>query len=272
MSVSFACPRCGSVSRSHHDAYQGYCGRCYDWTARPARYAPVSPPEHLLTPQVVLENPAWAYQGTEQDGRVTVWRFDVLRAPWVSSWRPDDALGAFEYEFTDSQLVLRVSTGVMARAAWELVHVPGSPPRAWIWEELLQAYREQAAINWAVDTESGPPVFDFATAIDWATDGAVASALGGRSVDLQGELSPEEADALENEIRRGLPDSGGRSWVSDAVQVWEGCKDAARRDRSLAELAQSVADATPQIAPSERGIDHNTAARWHPEDSGDVIL
>jgi hypothetical protein len=60
--------------------------------------------------------------------------------------------------------------------------------------------------------------------------------------------------------------------VTDAVEVWEGCKDAARRERSLAELAQDVADATSRMAPSEHGTDSGTAAEWHADDPGDVIL
>jgi hypothetical protein len=116
---------------------------------------------------------------------------------------------------------------------------------------------------------------DFEEVISYATDQAVASVLGdlrGASMEMRGELSPEAADALGNEIRRGLPDCRVPAWAADAVEVWNGCKDAARRERSLAELAQDVADATPQIAPSQHGTDSGTAARWSPDDSGDVIL
>lgn len=62
------------------------------------------------------------------------------------------------------------------------------------------------------------------------------------------------------------------SWIADAVAVWDDCKDEARRTRSLAELAQDVADRTPQSPPAETGVDSNTAARWAPDDPGDVML
>lgn len=32
----FKCPRCGTQSYHPHDAKEGYCGRCHDWTGRPA--------------------------------------------------------------------------------------------------------------------------------------------------------------------------------------------------------------------------------------------
>lgn len=32
MIPSFTCPRCGAVSYNARDIYEGYCGRCHDWT------------------------------------------------------------------------------------------------------------------------------------------------------------------------------------------------------------------------------------------------
>ena len=107
---------------------------------------------------------------------------------------------------------------------------------------------------------------------DQAIARVVLADLTGYSVDIRGELAPEAADALGNEIQRGLADEGVPAWVADAVEVWEGCKDQARRERTLAELAQDVADATPQIPPSAHGTDSGTAARWSDDDPGDVIL
>lgn len=219
----FTCPRCGSVSHSRHDAYEGYCGRCHDWTRDAPRYAPgglVSPAEQLLTPRVLLDDPAWAYKGTQDDGRTAVWQLDVRREPWVSSWRPDVSLGAFTADWTENQLTLRVSAEAMARAAGEL-ELEGMP---------------------AACTE------------------------------VAGERDPGPRSAWSGEITGERGNSVPPSWVTDAIEVWDGCKDAAQRERSLAELAQDVADATPQIAPDERNPDHGTWARWSPDDPGDVIL
>lgn len=33
--MSFTCPRCERTSYSLHDAREGYCGACHDWTAAP---------------------------------------------------------------------------------------------------------------------------------------------------------------------------------------------------------------------------------------------
>jgi len=29
---SYTCPRCGKVSHSSDDVFEGYCGHCHDWT------------------------------------------------------------------------------------------------------------------------------------------------------------------------------------------------------------------------------------------------
>jgi hypothetical protein len=32
LASSFTCPRCGAISHNKHDAEEGYCGACHDWT------------------------------------------------------------------------------------------------------------------------------------------------------------------------------------------------------------------------------------------------
>jgi hypothetical protein len=90
---------------------------------------------------------------------------------------------------------------------------------------------------------------------------------------LAQEMTTEQADALVREIRERS--SEYPAWVTDAIAVWDGCKDDVRRRRSVAELAQALADMEPQYAPNEHGVDGGlggTAATWSPSDPGDVIL
>ena len=153
---------------------------------------------------------------------------------------------------------------------------PAAPPGVLPWSrpdadplaDLQEAARliEAAGEAWGL---GGLP-FDYSVVLDLirADFGQVLPDLAGRSIEVRGELT----DAQVRQIQGGSGPDRPPSWIADAAAVWENCKDAARRERSLASLAQEAADAAPQIAPDEHRPDPDTAARWRPQDPGDVVL
>jgi hypothetical protein len=264
----FACPRCGTVSQSRYDAREGYCGRCRTWTGSAEALAAMSREEYAryLEQQRAAGIPgqAWSWEELLRLYEAAPGMYVCGRCGGEFAVPPGHCEPVLCGHHSPPELMTRAGA------------VPWSRPDADPLADLQEARRLIA------EYRAGP--LDFEEAISYATDQAAASVLGGaslagRSVEVHGELSPEAADALGNEIRRGLVPLGLQDWVADAIEVWDGCKDEARREQNLAELAQRVADAEPQIRPNERGTDGNgaladggTAARWNPDDPGDVIL
>jgi len=84
------------------------------------RPAAPPPPEIDLTPEVLLTDGRWVFEGFSGDE--AVFRFSPFSGPLVSSWRPHASLGRWTADWSGGDTVeVRLARGVIERAAVDLV-------------------------------------------------------------------------------------------------------------------------------------------------------
>jgi ribosomal protein L37AE/L43A len=156
MSTPFACPRCGSVSLSRHDAHEGYCGRCRAWTAGDGALSAMSDPEYARYLQMQRDcgntrprrvrrlhaNAAERSGEQLQDGTavfVNGWRASRVPAsarPDPDAWPPASIGEAAQRDLDGELLTPQV---LLADARWQLAGVRGDEvlfalaPLVWPW-------------------------------------------------------------------------------------------------------------------------------------------